>query len=254
MRRTIHKRAKNKKQEGGNSFVRILIWVFCSAIFLWLTWILWGSAGTAGPAGSYIYQALTQVLGTAAYIVPLFLIYWLYRSVKYKTLAFFTLLFGMALALSGLSILIAFLKTSFTHSSLAGGLVGDFLFKHLTGVAGKSGAIIIAIACAFLGIHVLFIIPWKETLIKCWGLIKEDYSTWNQAKAELKQKISERKEEEKQKESSVVKEEPTEETEPIKKAPPKIIRATAEMIKTPQRIKTETPKKQEALLRNNISG
>lgn len=249
MRRTIHKKSKNKRQEGGNSFFKILVWVFCAAVFLWITWILWGSSGTAGPAGKCVYTALKGTLGTAAYLIPLFLIYWLYRSVKYKSLAFFTLLFGMALALSGLSILIAFLKSGFTHSSLMGGIVGDFLFKHLSGVAGKSGAIIIAIACTFLGIHVLFAIPWKDTLIKCCVLIKEDFTAWNQAKAELKQKIAERKEEEKQ-ESDSAPQEQTEEPEPVKKVPPKIMRATAEMIKTPQRPKEEAPKKQEEKQQN----
>ncbi len=249
MRRTIHKKSKNKRQEGGNSFFKILVWVFCATVFLWITWILWGSSGTAGPAGKCVYTALKGTLGTAAYLIPLFLIYWLYRSVKYKSLAFFTLLFGMALALSGLSILIAFLKSGFTHSSLMGGIVGDFLFKHLSGVAGKSGAIIIAIACTFLGIHVLFAIPWKDTLIKCWALIKEDFTAWNQAKAELKQKIAERKEEEKQEADSAPQEQ-TEEPEPVKKVPPKIMRATAEMIKTPQRPKEETPKKQEEKQQN----
>lgn len=246
MRRTIHKRANGKRQESGNSFFKILIWVLCSAVFLWLTWILWGSTGTSGPAGKYVYNALKEVLGTTAYLLPLFLLYWLYRAVKYKTLAFFTLLFGMGLALSGISILIAFLKANFTQSSLMGGFIGDFFFKHLTGVAGKSGAIIIAIACTFLGIHILVAIPWKETLIKCWGLIKEDYVAWDQAKADLRQKIAVRKEEEKQEEdSAAIEEESEEEPEPIKKVPPKIMRATAEMIKTPQRIKHEEKPKQE---------
>ena len=243
MRRTIHKRAKNRKQESGNSFLKILVWVFCAAAFLWLTWILWGSTGTAGPAGKFVYNALKEILGTAAYLVPLFLIYWLYRAIKYKTLAFFTLLFGMALALSGFSILIAFLKSNFQHSSLNGGVVGDFFFKHLTGVAGKSGAIIIAIACIFLGIHILFVIPWKETLIKCWELIKEDFTVWNQAKADLKQKIAERKEEEKQ--NTTKEETDTTTEEPVKKVPPKIMRATAEMIKTPQKVKADTPKQEQ---------
>ena len=244
MRRTIHKRANGKKQEGGNSFLKILIWVLCAAVFFWLTWILWGSTSNSGPAGKYVYNALKEVLGTAAYLLPLFLLYWLYRAVKYRTLAFFTLLFGMGLAVSGFSILIAFLKANFTQSSLTGGFIGDFFFKHLTGVAGKSGAIIIAIACTFLGIHILVAIPWKETLIKCWGLIKEDYVAWDQAKADLRQQIAVRKEEEKQEEDSEDEEE-EEEPEPIKKAPPKIMRATAEMIKTPQRIKREEAQKEE---------
>ncbi len=246
MRRTIHKKTKNKGGQGKISFFKILVWVFCAVVFLWITWILWISAGTAGPAGKYVYNAFIQILGTTVYLLPIFLLYWLYRAVKYQTLAFFTLLFGMGLTLSGISILIAFLKTNFTQSSLAGGIIGDFFFKHLTGIAGKSGAIIIAIACTFLGIHILVAIPWKETLIKCWGLIKEDYIAWDQAKADLRQKIAERKEEEKQEEKSNTEEEQISEPEPIKKVPPKIMRATAEMIKTPQRTEQkETPKKVE---------
>ncbi|MBO4706983.1 MAG: DNA translocase FtsK 4TM domain-containing protein [Elusimicrobiaceae bacterium] len=244
MRRTIHKKAKNKANQDGNSFFKILVLVLCAAVFLWLTWILWGSTSNSGPAGKYVYNLLRNILGTAAYLLPLFLLYWLYRAIKCKTLAFFTLLFGMSLALSGLSILIAFLKTNFAQSSLMGGLIGDFFFNRLSGVAGKSGAIIIAIACTFLGIHILFAIPWKETLIKCWGLIKEDYIAWDNAKADLRQKIANRKEEEKQEEDSKEDEEQTPEAEPIKKAPPKIMRATAEMIKTPQRIKQEEPQEE----------
>ncbi len=244
MRRTIHKKAKNKGNQGSNSFFKILVLVLCAAVFLWLTWILWGSTSNSGPAGKYVYNLLRNILGTAVYLLPLFLLYWLYRAIKCKTLAFFTLLFGMSLALSGFSILIAFLKANFTQSSLTGGLIGDFFFNHLSGVAGKSGAIIIAIACTFLGIHVLVAIPWKETLIKCWSLIKEDYTAWDQAKADLRQKISDRKEEEKQEENSEEDEEQTPEPEPIKKAPPKIMRATAEMIKTPQRVK-EKPQEEE---------
>lgn len=245
MRRTIHKKAKNKGGQAGNSFFKILTWVLCATVFLWLTWILWGSSATAGPAGKYVYNTLREILGTAAYLLPLFLLYWLYRAIKYKILAFFTLLFGTALALSGFSILISFLKSNFTQSSISGGIIGDFFFNHLSGVAGKSGAIIIAIACAFLGVHVLFAIPWKETLIKCWGMIKEDYIVWDQAKADLRQKISDRKEEEKKDKSTDIEDEQIPEPEPVKKAPPKIMRATAEMIKTPQRTKTETPKPEE---------
>ena len=197
MRRTVYKKNKGKKQDQF-SFFKVLVWVFCATFFLWLTWILWFSAGSSGPAGQSIYNCLKNILGTACYFLPFFLIYWLYRAVKYKTLAFITLLFGVFLALSGLAILIAFMHNNFQNSSLAGGVIGDFFFKHLKGVSGTSGAIIIAMACSFLGIHILFAIPWKDTILKTCSLIKEDFTVWMQARADLKQKIAERKEEEKQ--------------------------------------------------------
>ncbi len=241
MRHTIYKKSKSKKQQNQFSFFKVLVWVFCSAFFLWITWILWFSAGSAGPAGKAIYSALKNVLGTACYLLPFFLIYWLYRAVKYKTLAFFTSLFGVLLALSGFAILIAFMHNNFQNSSLAGGTVGDFFFVHLKGVSGTSGAVIIALASSFLGIHILFAIPWKDTILKTCSLIKEDFTVWMQARADLKQKIAERKEEEKQNIPAETEEEIPE--EPVKKVPPKIMRATAEMVKNPQRIKpAETPK------------
>ena len=146
----------------------------------------------------------------------------------------------MCLALFGFATLIAFLHSNFTNSSLAGGFIGDFLFGHLSGVAGKSGAIIIACAATFLGVHILFAIPWKETIIKGWALIKNDFSTWMQARAELKQKVAERKEEEKQNTPTTITEEQEEPAqEPAKKTPPKIMRAVAEPIKNTKPVQQE---------------
>ena len=198
MHYTLNKKSKSKKQKQQTSNFKVIIWLFCGALFLWLTWILWGGASSGGPAGQKVYEALKGFLGTAVFTMPLLLLYWLYKSIRNKTLAIFTLLFGSCLSLFGLATFIAFLHASFDKSSLAGGKVGEFFFGHLSGVAGKSGAVIIACASAFLGIHILFAIPWKETLVKCWALIKDDLTTWKQANAELKQKVAERKEEEKQ--------------------------------------------------------
>ena len=242
MRHTLYKKSKSKKKESQNTFLKSLVWVFCGAFFLWLAWILWGGADIGGPAGKAVRNGLIAFFGTSALLMPLLLLYWLYRAIRYRTLAIFTLLFGMFLALTGLSILIADLLLIFPKSSLNGGYIGAFLFSHLSGVAGKSGAIIIALASSFLGVHILFAIPWKETLIKCWTLIKEDFTVWMQARADLKQKIAERKEEEKQ-DLSDVQEHQQKQEEPAKKAPPKIMRATAEMVKNPPRIQQEeTPK------------
>ena len=235
---TLYKKTKNKKQKQQTPNFRIIIWLFCSAFFLWLAWVLWGGAG--GPAGQAVYNALKGFLGSAVFVMPLLLLYWLYRSMKYKTLAILTLLFGMCLALFGFATLIAFLHSNFTNSSLAGGFIGDFLFGHLSGVAGKSGAIIIACAATFLGVHILFAIPWKETIIKGWALIKNDFSTWMQARAELKQKVAERKEEEKQNKPAAITEEQEEPAqEPAKKTPPKIMRAVAEPIKNTKPVQQE---------------
>ena len=235
---TLYKKTKNKKQKQQTPNFRIIIWLFCSAFFLWLAWVLWGGAG--GPAGQAVYNALKGFLGSAVFVMPLLLLYWLYRSIRYKTLAILTLLFGMCLALFGFATLIAFLHSNFTNSSLAGGFIGDFLFGHLSGVAGKSGAIIIACAATFLGVHILFAIPWKETIIKGWALIKNDFSTWMQARAELKQKVAERKEEEKQNKPATITEANEESAEePAKKAPPKIMRAVAEPIKNTKPVQQE---------------
>ena len=234
MHYNLYKKSKKVQRKQQTPNYKVVVWLFCGAVFLWLTWILWGGASSGGPAGQKVYDALKSFLGTAVYLMPLLLLYWLYRSIRNKTLAIFTLLFGSCLSLFGLATFIAFLHTNFKDSSLAGGTVGEFFFGHLSGVAGKSGAIIIACASAFLGIHILFSIPWKETIVKCWVLIKDDLTTWKQANAELKQKVAERKEEEKQNKPALKTEthdeEPTQE-EPVKKTPPKIMRAVAEPIK-----------------------
>ena len=234
MRYSLFKKAKSKKQQQQKPNSKVIIWLVLGALFLWLTWILWGGASTGGPAGQKVYTVLKGFLGSAVFLMPILLLYWLYRSIRNKTLAIFTLLFGSCLSLFGLATLIAFLHANFKDSSLTGGTIGDFLFGRLSGVAGKSGAVIIACASAFLGIHILFAIPWKETLTKCWALIKDDLTTWKQANAELKQKVAERKAEEKQnKPAAETKPEPEQQTEqePAKKTPPKIIRAVAEPIK-----------------------
>jgi len=233
----LHKKTKSKKKQQTSSF-KIVVWLFCAAFFVWLAWILWGG-DNGGPAGSAVKNALKTFLGTSAYLMPLLLFYWLYRAVKYKTLAIFTLLFGMCLALFGLSILTDCLHTVFSSSSLSGGYIGGVLYKFLSSISGKSGAVIIALTSTFLGVHILFAIPWKDTIIKCWNLVKEDFATWMQARAELKEKIAERKEEERQK--TPVQEPQIDEEEPSKKAPPKIMRPTAEPIKN-------TPKPQQAEL------
>ncbi len=240
MRYKIYKKAKSKKKKQEISSFKIVYWVFFAAFFVWLAWILWGANNIGGPAGTAVKKALKTFWGTPVYLMPIFLFYWLYKTIKNKTLAIFTLLFGMCFSLFGLSILAACLKSAFTDSSLSGGYIGEVSYKYLSSISGKSGAIIIALAISFLGVHILFTIPWRETLAKCWTLIKEDLTTWKQANTELKQKIAERKEEEKQKTPSI-QEPQEEEQEPAKKVPPKIMRATAEPIK-------ETPKPEQAEL------
>lgn len=226
---TLHKKTKSKKQQQTPN-IRIIIWLICGAFFLWLSWILWGGASSGGPAGKVVYNALRNFFGNAVFVMPILVLYWLYRSIRNNTFAPFTLLFGSCLSLFGLATLIAFLHSNFPKSSFVGGEAGVFFFNHLSGVAGKSGAIIIACAAAFLGIHILFAIPWKETIVKCFGLVKDDLTTWKQANTELKQKVAERKAEEKQN-TPAAPEPQQEEQEPAKKVPPKIMRAVAEPIK-----------------------
>lgn len=238
---TIRKKSKKKKSAQTQSSVGlglVMMWVFSFAFFLWLAWVLW--TGTqAGTSGRAVDGFLTNLFGQASVFIPLFLLYWLWRSIRHKTLAVFTLLFGVLLTLTGLSTEMAFLKSIFVSSSMSGGVIGGWFFEQMSGIAGKAGACIFGLACMFLGLHILFAIPWLATLRKTNEMLKDDFSSWMQARAEFKEKVESAKTEEKKNAPRRVVAEPQEDIEPLKtkteKPLPVISRPVAEMVKMPSR-------------------
>ncbi len=242
--RTIHKKSKKKKtttkqSEGLWSWV---VWVSSFAFAMWLTWVLW-TGGDSGSIGKNINNWFRGTFGQVSLLLPIFLLYWMARTILSKKLSIATSFFGFLFAAGGLCSLAAFLKDIFAKGSISGGTFGKNIFDAVSSISGKAGAVIFAFVCLFTGLHILFAIPWLATLRKTKDLLTDDFNSWMQARAEFKEQVEEIKKEEKANQPRrVVNEEPEEKAEPEpqkqepkQKLPPKISRPVAEMISLPKR-------------------
>ena len=246
--RTIHKKSKAKKniQPQAQGLGLIAVWVFFFAFCMWLTWVLWIGIQN-GPTGKAVHDSLFNVFGQISLLIPLFLMYWLARTLKSKKISVFTSLAGFLFTFAGLCGLMAFAHSIFSQSTLSGGVFGKYFFDFITSIAGKAGAFIFSFAFIFIGLHILFAIPWLATLRKTGELLQNDFNSWLQARADFKKEVEQAKEEEKQERNKprrVVSEDKTEENtkhneeeskEEKKKSLPKISRPVAEMITMPPR-------------------
>ena len=251
--RTIHKKSKAKKHTNPQvqGLGLLAVWVFFFAFCMWLTWVLWIGVQN-GPTGKAVHDFLFKIFGQVSLLIPLFLMYWLARTLKSKTISVITSLTGFFFTFAGLCTLMAFAHNIFIKSALSGGKFGNWSFDFITSIAGKAGACIFALAFIFIGLHILFAIPWLATLRKTGQLLQNDFNSWLQARAAFKQEIQKAKEQEKtgqNKPRRVVAEDETqqdnalkEHTQENKKPMPKISRPVAEMITMPPR--TALPQKQ----------
>ena len=246
----LYKKSKKKQKPAKKGFSFLaFIWVFAFALIVWLACVLYGFKDLSGIAGKDTSEFLLKYFGSAAYFIPLFLFYWLWRSVKNRTLAVFTLLLGVFLTLGSLGGEIAFLKTFFEKTSFSAGLIGQAFFDFLASFSGKAGGAIFCFAGIILGVHILFAIPWVLTIRKSIEILKNDFSSWMQARAEFKAQIEEAKEQEKQRQEKEPPSAPRRVVEESslsqdkQKTLPKISRPVAQMISLPPR-KAE-PQKQE---------
>ncbi|MDR1123802.1 MAG: DNA translocase FtsK [Elusimicrobiota bacterium] len=240
----IRKKAKNKSaRRQGTSFTLAAVWVFSFAFFLWLAWVLWVGRQN-GPWGAAVSGRLFETFGSAAYPVPILLLYWLWRSVKHRTLAVLTLIFGVLMTLGGLAAQFSFLKSVFPAASLAGGSVGQALFEGAASITGAAGACLFALACIFMGLHVLFDVPWLATIRKTNEIVRNDFNTWMAARAEFKQKIDAAKAAGSHdiKQSNAPRRVVAEGDASVKPMP-KISRPVAEMVKMPPRSTASAPAK-----------
>ncbi len=242
---TIYKKPKKKNSAQGNGssgFGLVLMWFFCCAFFVWLAWVMW--VGRGGPYGSAVSGFFFKFFGQAYVFIPAFLLYWLWRSIKAKTLAIVTLLSGVLLTISGIATEMALLKSIFEKSSISGGIIGDWFFKYMSGVAGTAGAILLGLAFIFVGVHILFAVPWLATVRKTGEILKEDFNSWMKARAEFKQKVDEAKGKQpaaapRRVVAQEEEEKPRQEAAPAPKPLPKISRPVAEMVKMPPRQETK---------------
>lgn len=238
---TIYKKPKKKTsaQGGGSSaFGLVLTWVFCCAVFLWLAWVMW--VGRGGPYGTAVSAFFFKFFGQAYVFIPAFLLYWLWRSIKARSLAVVTLLSGVLLTISGIATEMALLKSIFEKSSISGGLIGGWFFSRISDVAGTAGAVLLGLVFIFVGVHILFAVPWLATVRKTGEILKEDFNAWMKARAEFKQKVDEAKGKQPAPAPRRVvaqdeDEKPRQEAAPAPKPLPKISRPVAEMVKMPPR-------------------
>ena len=217
--------------------MRTVLYILVGALCLWLFCILWFNL-SKGLAGEEVSSYLFQLLGQGAGLIPLFLSYWLLQTIRNKSTSFLFFLIGSSVTLAAFSSLLTLLKLIFTDSLISGGRVGQTLFYALKGVSGTVGATVFSLALALVGLHMLFAIPWSVILQKTLEFVRNDFNGWMDARAELKQKVSEGRAEIKQqadKETSRPVAEEIHQAPEIHRSKPEIRRPVAEQITLPRR-------------------
>ena len=232
------RKKSSKKTTSSGSWFRPAFYIFAFALCVWLAAILWFGV-SAGKAGENTAKILHQLLGQSVSLLPLFLAYWLVQIVRKKSASFLFFLMGTAVTLMACSGVLTQLKLIFKESLISGGLIGDKVYFALQGVAGSVGATLFLLAFALVGLHMLFAIPWSVLFQKTAEFVRNDFEGWMEARAELKQKVSEAKEEIKSQKTADKAPEPGEEKSAaapeIHRAKPEIRRPVAEPIKLPRR-------------------
>lgn len=237
------KSKKKTKKTSSRAWTLTALYIFGGALCAWLFCILWFNV-SSGKAGEEVSQFLFQLLGQSAGLLPLFLAYWLVQTVRKKSASFLFFLIGTGITLSAASSLLTFLKLVFSDSLISGGRVGQDVFFAFKGVAGSVGATLFSLAFMLLGLHLLFAIPWSVVLAKTVQFVRSDFDGWMEARAELKQKVTEGRAEIKEKSAkenssknkitAPVAEEIHEAPE-IHRSKPEIRRPVAEPVKLPRR-------------------
>ena len=191
-----HKKTRKKaaSKAANTAWLRTALYILMGTLCVWLCAILWFHA-SSGKIGVSIAHQLKQYLGASAGLLPLFLLYWLVQTVRNKSASFLFFLLGTSITLSAFSSLCTCLRQIFTGSLISGGLVGEKIFFALKGVVGSVGAALFSLAFVLVGIHMLVAIPWRMVIAKTTELIKNDFNGWMEARAELKQKVTEAKQE-----------------------------------------------------------
>ncbi len=231
------KSKKKTKKTSSLAWLRTTLYILAGALCLWLFCILWFNI-SKGPAGEAVASDLFQLLGQSAGLIPLFLAYWLIQTVRNKSASFLFFLLGSSVTLAAFSSLLTLLKLIFTDSLISGGRVGQTLFYALKGVSGTVGATVFSLALALVGVHMLFAIPWSVILQKTLEFVRNDFNGWMDARAELKQKVSEGRAELKEKaekESFRPVAEEIHHAPEIHRSKPEIRRPVAEQITLPRR-------------------
>lgn len=240
MARYYYTRKKSKKKAPKHNPAKWLItalFIFATTVCVWLFCLLWfGISGSA--AGDRISRTLSQLFGQTAPLIPLFLTYWLIRSVYKKSGAFLFFLLGTLITLTSLSSLLTMLKLIYTDSQISGGLVGLKVFSWFKDLVGGFGATLFSLALLLVGVHMLFAIPWAVILRKTVEFLRNDFHGWMEARIELKEKVQTGKEEiaakPLRKKEEAFNEEESKPKPEIRRLKPEIRRPVAEMVKLPK--------------------
>lgn len=187
----IHKKSKKKaKKTDSVRWLASSLYILGFALDAWLFAILWFGVDKA-VASRTLAVYLNQLLGQGAALIPLFLSYWLVRSLVKKTSAFVFFLIGSLVTLTAFSSVLTLLKRIFADSQITGGAAGEKLFLWFEGIAGTVGAALFSLAVLLIGLHMLFAIPWRTILQKTAEFLRDDFQDWMEARAELKEKVKE---------------------------------------------------------------
>ena len=187
----IHKKSKKKaKKTDSVRWLASSLYILGFALDAWLFAILWFGVDKA-VASRTLAVYLNQLLGQGTALIPLFLSYWLVRSLVKKTSAFVFFLIGSLVTLTAFSSVLTLLKRIFADSQITGGAAGEKLFLWFEGIAGTVGAALFSLAVLLIGLHMLFAIPWRTILQKTAEFLRDDFQDWMEARAELKEKVKE---------------------------------------------------------------
>ena len=184
------KSRKKSKKTSSTAWVRSTFYILGSALCVWLFYILWFNH-TSGTIGKNTASLLFQTFGQAAALFPLLLTYWLVQTIRKKSASFLLFLIGAGITLCACASVLTCLKLIFTDSLLSGGKVGTAIFYAFKGVMGSVGAALFSLAFILVGLQILFAIPWAVVFQKTIEFVRNDFNGWLEARAELKQKVTE---------------------------------------------------------------
>ena len=183
------KSRKKTKKTASTAWVRSALYILGGALCVWLFYILWIDS-TSGKIGEATATTLSQALGQAAALLPLFLTYWLVQTIRKRSSSFLLFLIGTTITLSACASVFTCLQIIFTDSLLSGGKVGGKVFYAFKGVVGSVGAALFSLAFVLVGLQILFAIPWSVVFQKTIEFIRNDFNGWLEARAELKEQVT----------------------------------------------------------------
>lgn len=184
------KRGKQRKKSISvwHSLFVFMLWVLAIASSVTIA-VLLIAPSSGGSLGAPVANALLYIFGYGAYILPFLLLYGFIRlllNAKGNFFGVITLLIAIMLVQSALSCQLAVLKHIFTKSQIDSGFIGAVLSEFFIANVGVAGAIIFSLAILLAGLHILFSIPWAQTIKWFMEVMKEDYAQWIEGRAKLR--------------------------------------------------------------------